>query len=167
MSDLGEIIIGASRRRLPTAAGRRVVLGWLLACALSLASLGCGGPAIVHSGTDGILSTTGDIQGRQRLRDIMTRAISPQIAETEVTDDALQYRIRQAIFGNPTGALLEQRIHFLNVGRAEVYENNVVIIWTEGNTLLAQFTFGNTQDAKTFADLLVSFRARRERGGAR
>jgi hypothetical protein len=33
--------------------------------------------------------------------------------------------------------------------------------------VLAQFVFGNNQDAKMFADLLASFRARQSRGRTR
>ncbi len=100
------------------------------------------------------------------MQEIVARSINPQVTESEVTDDFLQYRFRQAVAGFPTGAILENRIHFLNVGRLEVFENNLVIIRTAGDIALAQFIFGNHQDAKMFADLLTSFRAQRARGSS-
>jgi hypothetical protein len=68
----------------------------------------------------------------------------------------LPYRFRQAIAGFPTGAIVDNRIHFLNVGRMEVFQNNLVIVRTAGDIVLAQFVFGNNPDAKMFADLLAS-----------
>jgi hypothetical protein len=132
---------------------------WLQVCVVvSVLSVGCS-TAVQHQPNEGIVDTLGVAQAKQRLQEIVTRSINSQ-----VTDDFLQYRFRQAIAGFPTGAILENRMHFLNVGRMEVFENNLVIVRTAGDIVLAQFVFGNTPDAKMFADLLASFRARRSRG---
>ena len=136
---------------------------WLLLCVVSILSVGCP-TAMQYQPNEGIVDTLGVAQAKQRLQEIAARSINPQVTETEVTDDFLQYRFRQAIAGFPTGAILENRIHFLNVGRMEVFENNLVIVRTAGDIVLAQFVFGNNPDAKMFADLLVSFRAQRSRG---
>ena len=145
-------------------AGHRLTL-WLLICVVSVLSVGCP-TAIQYQPNEGIVDTLGVAQARQRLQEIVARSINPQVTESEVTDDFLQYRFRQAIAGFPTGAILENRIHFLNVGRMEVFENNLVLIRTAGDIVLAQFIFGNNQDAKMFADLLTSFRAQRTRGSS-
>ena len=137
---------------------------WLQVCVVvSVLSVGCS-TAVQHQPNEGIVDTLGVAQAKQRLQEIVARSINPQVTESEVTDDFLQYRFRQAIAGFPTGAILENRMHFLNVGRIEVFENNLVIVRTAGDIVLAQFVFGNTPDAKMFADLLASFRARRSRG---
>jgi hypothetical protein len=130
---------------------------------VSALSAGCPAPVQYHP-KEGTVDTMGVAQARQRLQEIMSRSINPQVTESEVTDDYLLYRYRQAIAGFPTGAILENRIHFLNVGRTEVFENNTVNVRTERAVVLAQFVFGNNQDAKMFADLLASFRARQSRG---
>ena len=140
----------------------RLVL-WLQVCAVGVLSVGCS-TALQYQPNEGIIDTLGVAQAKQRLQEIVARSINPQVTESEVTDDFLQYRFRQAIAGFPTGAILENRIHFLNVGRMEVFENNLVIVRTAGDIVLAQFVFGNNPDAKMFADLLASFRARRSRG---
>ena len=145
-------------------AGHRLTL-WLLICVVSALSVGCP-TAVQYQPNEGIVDTLGVAPARQRLQEIVARSINPQVTEAEVTDDFLQYRFRQAVAGFPTGAILENRLHFLNVGRIEVFENNLVIIRTAGNIALAQFIFGNHQDAKMFADLLTSFRAQRVRGGS-
>jgi len=145
-------------------AGHRLTL-WLLICVISVLSAGCP-TAVQYQPNEGIVDTLGVVPARQRLQEIVARSINPQVTESEVTDDFLQYRFRQAVAGFPTGAILENRIHFLNVGRLEVFENNLVIIRTAGDIALAQFIFGNHQDAKMFADLLTSFRAQRARGSS-
>jgi hypothetical protein len=136
---------------------------WLQVCAVGVLSVGCS-TALQYQPNEGIIDTLGVAQAKQRLQEIVARSINPQVTESEVTDDYLQYRFRQAIAGFPTGAILENRMHFPNVGRMEVFENNLVIVRTAGDIVLAQFVFGNNPDAKMFADLLASFRARRSRG---
>ena len=147
------------------AAGCRLALG-LLVCVVSALSAGCPASVQYHP-NEGIVDTIGVAQARQRLQEIVSRSINPQVTETEVTDDYLLYRYRQAIAGFPTGAILENRIHFLNVGRTEVFENNTVNVRTGSGVVLAQLVFGNNQDAKMFADLLASIRARQSRDRAR
>src|SRR5262249_30927455 len=143
-------------------AGHRLTL-WLLLCVVSVLSVSCS-TTIPYQPNEGLVATLGVAPARQRLQEIVARSINPQVTESEVTDDFLQYRYRQAIAGFPTGAILDNRIHFLNVGRVEVFDNNLVIIRTGGEIVLAQFIFGNYQDARMFADLLASFRAQRARG---
>jgi len=136
---------------------------YVVKCVFSVLSVGCP-TAVPYQPNEGIVDTLGVAQAKQRLQEIAARSINPQVTESEVTDDFLQYRFRQVIAGFPTGAILENRVHFLNVGRTEVFENNLVIVRTAGDIVLAQFVFGNNPDAKMFADLLASFRARRSRG---
>ena len=136
---------------------------WLQLGVVSVLSVGCP-TAVPYQPNEGIVDTLGVAQAKQRLQEIVARSINPQVTESEVTDDFLQYRFRQVIAGFPTGAILENRMHFLNIGRMEVFENNLVIVRTSGDIVLAQFVFGNNPDAKMFADLLASFRARRSRG---
>ena len=145
-------------------AGQRLAL-WLLMCVVSVLSVGCP-TAVQYQPREDTVATLGVAQARQRLQEIVARSINPQVTESEVTDDFLQYRFRQAVAGFPTGAILENRIHFLNIGRIEVFENNLVIIRTGGDIVLAQFIFGNYQDARKYAELLASFRAQRARGSS-
>jgi hypothetical protein len=100
-------------------------------------------------------------QAQQRLKETLLRAINPQMVDVEVTNEYVHYRYRQVIAGFPTGAILENRVHFLNAARVEVYTNNVVNIRTSAQHLIAQVVFGSNEDAQQFADLVSSFRARR------
>ena len=40
-------------------------------------------------------------------------------------------------------------------------KTTLVNVYTSASILLAQFVFGNAEDARTFADLVASFRVRR------
>jgi hypothetical protein len=162
MSGTGLVTRGAKITVKQAYAAYRLAL-WLQVCVVSVLSVGCS-TAVQYQPNEGIVDTLGVAQAKQRLQEIVARSINPQVTESEVTDDFLQYRFRQAIAGFPTGAILENRMHFLNVGRKEVFENNLVIVRTAGDIILAQFVFGNNPDAKMFVDLLASFRARRSRG---
>src|SRR6266705_2747012 len=117
-------------------AGHRLTL-WLLIGVISILSVGCP-TAVQYQPNEGIVDTLGVVPARQRLQEIVARSINPQVTESEVTDDFLQYRFRQAVAG----------------------------FRTAGDIALAQFIFGNHQDAKMFADLLTSFRAQRARGSS-
>jgi hypothetical protein len=60
------------------------------------------------------------------------------------------------------GTTYDVRIFFKDVQRAEVFNNNVVLIWGGDQRMLARPLLANTQDATTFADLVLAF-ARRAR----
>src|SRR2546428_12461975 len=94
-------------------AGHRLTL-WLLICVISVLSAGCP-TAVQYQPNEGIVDTLGVVPARQRLQEIVARSINPQVTESEVTDDFLQYRFRQAVAGFPTSPLLEERIPFLHV----------------------------------------------------
>jgi hypothetical protein len=132
---------------------------WLLVCVCAL-SAGCT-PPVPYQPNERLVDTLGPAEARRRLREVVERSINPQVTDSEVTDEFLRYNFRQIIAGFPTGAILENRIHFLNVGRTEVFSNNLVIVRTSSDIVLAQLVFGNYSDAQMFADLLASFKARR------
>jgi hypothetical protein len=117
--------------------GYRLIITLLISVA-SVLSGGCP-TAVPYHPNEGLVDTLGVAQARQRLRAIVARSVTPQVTEADVTDDFLQYRFRQAIAGFPTGAILENRVHFLNVGRIEVFANNQVIVRTGGMSCWRNF----------------------------
>jgi hypothetical protein len=135
----------------------------LLVCLASALSVGCPTTGF-YQPNDRLVETLGMPQAKQRLQETVLRSVNPQIVEADVTNEFLQYRYRQAIAGFPTGAILEHRVFFVNAVRIDVFANNVVNVWTAGNHLMAQLIFGNFEDARTFADLMASFRGQRGSG---
>jgi hypothetical protein len=140
---------------LPEALLRTLLLVWLLGMLAACV------PTVQHQANDRLVDQLGVPKGRDRLKDVLSRSINPQVVEADVTEDFFHYRYRQAIAGFATGAILENKVFFLNAGRVDVFENNTVHVYTSASHPLAQFVFGSGEDARTFADLVASFRARR------
>ena len=132
----------------------------LLVGVLSLLNVGCPS-TLPYEPNDRLVNELGASQARQRLKETLLRSINPQMIEVEVTDDFFHYPYRQVIAGFPTGAILDNRVYFLNAVRVEAFQTNAVNIWTSAPHLIAQIIFGNEQDTRTFADLVTSFRVRR------
>jgi hypothetical protein len=132
----------------------------LLIGIMSFLGVGCVA-TVSQPANEQLVDQLGVPRARERLKDVLSRSINPQVVDTEVTDDFFQYRYRQAVMGIPTGAVLENKIFFVNAGRIDVFANNLVNVYTSGSLLLAQIVFGNADDARTFADLVSSFRVRR------
>lgn len=155
----------------PSGASRRgPVLQLLLICCISALAAGC--PAVVsYQPNDRLVVDLGVEQARKRLQETLSRSINPRVIEVQVTQEFVNYRYQQPILG-PFGAqvgvtMAENRVHFQNVSRVEVFENNVVFLRAANEIILAQLIFANQDDAKTFADLILSFRAQAPRGAAR
>jgi hypothetical protein len=133
------------------------VLWLLLVCVVSAIGIGC--PSTVsHQPNEGIVDTLGVPQAQQLLKDTLLRSVNPRVDDVEVTDDFMRYHL--------AGTAYDVRIFFKDVQRAEVYNNNVVLIWGGDQRMLARPLLANTQEATTFADLVLSF-ARRAGGSTR
>lgn len=157
-----------THRKADSAHGRNswswvVVAKVLLVCVVSVCSLGC--PTTVpYQPNDRLAQELGVERAKQRLQDTLIRSVNPQMVEVEVTDDYFSYRFRQAIAGFQTGAVLDNRVFFLNAARVDVHTNNAVNIFTPSQQLIAQLVFGSQEDARTVADLVASLRAHKARG---
>ncbi|MGE3539717.1 MAG: hypothetical protein AB7N91_20090 [Candidatus Tectimicrobiota bacterium] len=146
-------------------ARKRYYLLWGVLLACGLVWIGGCIRTLPYQPNERLIDALGMEQARQRLQAVLTRAVNPHVVRAEVTDDMLYYRYRHDLAGVPTGIVLENRLHFLNVVTIEVYANDVVIVRTASHVPLAQFVFGNPQDPKELADLLASFRLRRAQQG--
>ena len=143
---------------------RQCAIGLL--CLLSLLSFGCA-TAIHYQANEKLVDELGVPQAQKRLNEILFRSINPQVVDVETTNDFLHYRYRQPIpgpFGAPVGfTMAENRVFFTNIGRVDAFENNLVMIRSASEIVLAQMVFANAEDARTFTELLLAFRERRVR----
>jgi hypothetical protein len=98
-------------------------------------------------------------QAKQRLKEVLLRAVNPKIDEVEVTDEFVRYHL--------TGTTYEIRLSFKDMHRVDVYGNHVVLIRDRQDGLLVRPLFANAEDAQMFANLMVSFRAHYIGSGAR
>ena len=152
-----------------TSPGEPRVLWVFLVCVVSALHMGCPS-TISYQPNDGMVDTLGVPQAQQLLKDTLLRAVNPRVDEVEVTDAFVRYHL--------AGTSYEVRMNFKEVQRAEIFPNNVVLIWSGAPRLqapapyaapfteprmLARTLLANSQDAATFADLMLSF-ARRAHG---
>ena len=114
-----------------------------------------------------VVEELGVQQASQRLIDVLSHAINPRVIDLDVTEDVVRYRYPLSyLMGHPCGATtLEKRIVFPQVRRIDIFDNHVVFVRGTDERILAQFAFANAQDAKMFADLVLSFRAYYARSG--
>jgi hypothetical protein len=137
----------------------------LLLCVAALA--GC--PSTVpYKPQGGVLEEVDGGEARARLRETTGRAIEPPIVWVQVDDESLRYRYREPVrgpFGIPTGSKERtQEVFYVNVRRVELWDNDWVYMYGVDQRLIAKLCFDSEQDARSFADLLTSFRERRVRG---
>ena len=139
-----------------TSTVQRRVLWLLLACVTSALGTGCP-MAVSYQPKENMLETLGVLGAQQLLKETLLRSANPRVDDVEVTDDFVRYHLG--------GTTYDVRIFFKDVQRAEIFSNNVVLVWGGGQRMLARPLFVDTQDATTFADLMLAF-ARRARGSS-
>jgi hypothetical protein len=121
---------------------------------VSVLSVGC--PMVVpYQPDEGLVGEIGPKRARQILEETLLRALTPRILDAHVTNKFMHYRYQVGLTS------FDARVYFQNVGRVEIFDNNYVFLRTAGEVVLAQILFANDGDAKTFADLVTSFRAQR------
>lgn len=134
---------------------------------LLLVCAGC--PSTVpYQPQQGVLAEVDTSEARSRLRETLGRAIEPPVLWVDVDDDSVRYRYKDVIhgpFGIPTGSVERtQEVFFVNVRRVELYDNNWVYLYGVDQRLIAKVCFDTERDARSYADLVSSFRERRVRG---
>jgi hypothetical protein len=127
------------------------VLWLLLVCVVSGLSAGCP-RAVSYQPNEGMVETLGVPQARQLLKETILRSVNPRVDDVEVTADFVRYHL--------AGTTYDVRIFFKDVQRAEIFNNNVVLLWGGDQRMLARPLLANTQDATTFADLVLAFAQR-------
>jgi hypothetical protein len=116
---------------------------------LSLWVAGCVQPIAYHPDTT-VLQRLSRAEAAERIRYVLLRAINPQIDDVTVTEEFLSYRV------HPTTTIM--RLFFGKVGGVEVFDNHAAFVRADGGPFIAQLFFATAEEAKIFADLLMSFR---------
>lgn len=132
-----------------------------------LALAGC--PSTVpYRPQEGVLREVNGSEARARLRETLGRAIEPPVQWVHVDDESVRYRYKDIVrgpFGIPTGSLERtQEVFFVNVRQIELWDNDWVYMYGVDARLIAKVCFDDERDARSFADLMTSFRERRVRG---
>ncbi len=121
----------------------------LWSMSLSLWVAGCVQKITYHPDTT-LLQRFSRAEATERIRHVLLRSINPQIDEVTVTEEFLNYRLQATI--------IILRLYFGKVGGVQLFENHAVFVQADGGQYIAQLFFATAEDAKLFADLLMSFR---------
>ena len=113
-----------------------------------------------------MVETLGVAQAKQRLQEVLSRSLNPRIIDLDITEHELRYRAPTSghLMGYqdaPTS--VETRLAFVQIGRIDVHASYVVFIRDAVGNYLAHLAFATEQDAKIFADCVISFRSYRLR----
>ena len=110
----------------------------------------------------------------QRLRETLLRSVNPQVLDVRVTTEGFAYLYKAMMrngYGIPVGwtDMQAKLIAFTNVSKVDVFENHTVYVRGAGGQVIDTLVCASDQDAKAFADLLMSFRSHylRERASLR
>jgi hypothetical protein len=141
---------------------------------LVLAGLLSGCASVVpYTPKETVLDERAPGEAQSLLETTVARAIEPRIASAHAdpNGDSLHYVyivVDRGPFGIPVGNHEEQmQLFYVNIDRIDVYDNHYVYVYGNEHRLLAKLLFDSAADAKSFADLMMSFRAQRIYGGER
>jgi hypothetical protein len=139
------------------------LLAWFL-CGFCIG--GC--VAVVpYQPNDRLVDTLGRAQTQQRLQEVLLRSLNPRIIDLDIDEETIRYRAPTSghVMGYQSGvsSSVETRLDFLHIARCDVHASHVVFVRGADDRPLAHLAFATEQDAKTFADLLLSLRADRLR----
>lgn len=126
---------------------------WLMGLLIGyLGLVSCAAP-LQYQAKDRALQELGSQRAQEQLNEVLKNAIVPRVTSAEVSDNTLRY-------ATPVGtSSVEKKLALREIGDINLYANNAVHVLNKEKTSLTPFVFKNEQDAKTFVDLLVSFRA--------
>ena len=95
---------------------------------------------------------------------LIANAARPRISYADVEDEYYEFQTEQVIhgaYGVPTGSTgTKFRVEFTTVGEVRIYENDVVYVLNTDSSFVHLIQFAKQDDAKRFADFVMSYRAR-------
>ena len=127
----------------------RLLALYLLGGCLSLGITGCVQPIDYQPNTILLQELTRE-DATTRIREVLRRSINPHITEVTVTENFITYNIHPTTVGI--------KLFFERIKGAQVFDNHAVFVQDISGSYSAQVFFSSAEDAKTYADLLMSFR---------
>ena len=106
-------------------------------------------------------------KAKQDLKEMVMRAKAAGggvVSSVEVTDEALKVKAQQSSMGmwyQIETRQLEHEVYFPMLDRVDIYSNNWAYIYQSGR-LTMQVLLSTPEEARSFADLMMSFKALRK-----
>ena len=138
----------------------------LLVLASVTGSLGCASPMPYRPNEEKV-KELGVEKAKKDLKEMVMRAKAAGggvISSVEVTDEALKVKAQQSSMGmfyQIETRQLENEVYFPMLERVDIYSNNWAFVY-QGGRLAMQVLLATPEEARAFADLMMSFRAYRK-----
>jgi len=110
----------------------------------------------------GLVAAKGAPEVNRICAEVMNRAVNPHVTAVDVTDEYLRYAWIQTQMGpfyTEINTPAENRIYYVNLARVEIYQNFNVYVWGPQDSRVDKVMFSNMEDAKLFADCLMSLKS--------
>ena len=145
---------------------RRDVLSAILF--LGTLAVGSGCSVMPYQPNEGKVRELGKSGARTELKATVLRARAAgggTITGVEVGDESLKVKAQHGqmgMFYQVSTVQVENEIYFGLVDRVDLYSNNWAYVYQRGGQLGLQVLLASPEDAKTFADLVMSLRAQKK-----
>ena len=134
---------------------------------LSSVALSFGCAPIAYHANEEKVKELGAEKAKKDLKELVMRAKSAGggvVSSVDVTDDALKVKAQASSMGmwyQIETRQLENEVYFPMLDRVDIYSNNWAYVYQSGR-LAMQVLLGTPEEAKSFADLLMSFKAHKK-----
>ena len=139
--------------------------GALLVLGSVTLSVGCA--PIAYRPNEDRVKELGVEKAKADLKELVNRSKAAgggAVASVEVTDDAIKVKANQTTMGafyQMETRQIESTAEFPTLDRVDIYSNNWAYVYQSGR-LAMQILFATPEDARSFADLMMSFRAQKK-----
>jgi hypothetical protein len=133
------------------------------ATAIVLLTWGCSSQ-LPYTPNDGLVDTLGVEEAKKRIAHVLQRAIKPHITTVRATDDYVQYfweKMAPETFYDPLYVANVTEVHYATLTQVKVFDDFRVTFAGPLAEPVDEIRFGTDEDARTFADLLLSFKAKK------
>jgi hypothetical protein len=117
---------------------------------------------VQYTPDEGLAARLGEEEALRKLKEVIHRALEPRFADVQVSIDEYVVTYLQGwhpYYYGPVGPI-PIGILYRNVSRVDIYENHKVFVYDVNGVEKQWILFANAQDARLFADLVCSLRAR-------
>ncbi len=144
-----------------------MTLSWRGLCVCLAWILGSGCISTVpYTPDQGVVDEVGVAAAHLTLERTLSRAVEPRVLVVETHPEYFRlYYPRTALGPWYRVSTSEQQfqLQYFNLGRVVIYANHKVFLYDLNNRELFDITFASRRDCRTFADLVMSFKARLDR----
>jgi len=142
---------------------------WSVTSCAFLVAAASGCSTIEYKADSEVVKRLGAAEAKTKLKALAMGAAATGggvVTSVDVTDESLKVKSQQTTLGLfyvPETRQLENEVYFRAVDRVDLYSNKWAYVYASGGRLVLQVLFKTLEETKSFADLVLSFKA--QQGG--